>query len=408
MIFVLTLMSVMFLLKLIISIFNYRYSINGVPSNVSHIYDEEKYHKWLSYYRDQMKFGLISSSFSFVLTILLLVFQVFGWFETISNQMSDSIYLQSLLFLGLYVLVTLVFDIPFEYYETFVVEERHGFNKTTKKTFWMDQFKGLLLTVVLGGAAVYGVHTLYIRFIDNIWAFVGFTWLAVSVVMMIIFMLNTKLFVRLFNKLTPLEDGELKDKIDSLADKLGFEIDKISIMDASRRSSKLNAFFSGLGRHRDVVLYDTLVDKMEDDQVLAVLGHELGHATHKDTTKMLTEQILMFLVFAVFIGLILQWSYLYTGFGISGIHFGFAIILFGILMEPLTMILQIPMNYISRVAEYRADKFGANAVSKEAMITALEVLARENFSNLNPHPLYVSLYYNHPTISQRIESINRL
>ncbi len=408
MIFVLALMSVMFLISLIISITDYRYSIKGVPNNVSHIYDEEKYNKWLAYYRDGKKFGLISNCFNFVVTFLLLILGVFGMFESLSEQITDSVYLQVLLFMGMYFIISFVLELPFDYYDTFVLEQKHGFNKSTKKTFWADKLKGFLMTIVLGGSLIFGLNAVYTAFIDQVWLFILIAWAGLSVIMIVIFMLNTKVFVKIFNKLTPLEEGSLKTKIDALAGGLGFEIDKISIMDASKRSTKLNAFFSGLGKHRDVVLYDTLVEKMEEEQILAVLGHELSHALNKDTTKMLAEQILMFGVYAAFIGLILNWTYLYTGFGLSGIHFGFAVVLFAILIEPIGMLLQIPLNYISRVAEYRADKFGAEHVSKEAMITALEVLARENFSNLNPHPLSVVLNYNHPTISQRIKAINEL
>ncbi len=402
--FILSLISIMFVVRTFISILNYKHSIKGVPENVSHIYDQEAYDKWLAYNRDQMKYGLITRTFNFVLMLLLLVFQVFGYIEQLSNQITDNIYLQTLLFLGIYFVASAIIDLPFEYYQTFVIEEKHGFNKSTKKTFFIDQIKQMLLLFVLGGAAIYGLHALFLN-MANIWLFIVLAWAAISVVMILIFVLNTKVFVRLFNKLTPLEEGSLKTKIDELAGSLGFEIDKISIMDASRRSTKLNAFFSGLGKHRDVVLYDTLVEKMEEEEILAVLGHELSHALHKDTTKMLIEQILVFGVFAAMIGLILNWSALYTGFGLSGIHFGFSVILISIVMGPISMLLGIPTNYVSRVAEFRADAFGAKHVSKDAMISALEVLARANYSNLNPHPLYVKLYYNHPTIAKRIEAI---
>ena len=402
--FILSLISIMFVVRTFISILNHKHSIKGVPENVSHIYDQEAYQKWLAYNQDQMKYGLITRTFNFVLMLLLLVFQVFGYIEQLSNQMTDNIYLQTLLFLGIYFIASAIIDLPFEYYATFVIEEKHGFNKSTKKTFFIDQIKQMLLLIVLGGAAIYGLHALFLN-MANIWLFIVLAWAAISVVMILIFILNTKVFVRLFNKLTPLEEGSLKTKIDELAGSLGFEINKISIMDASRRSTKLNAFFSGLGKHRDVVLYDTLVEKMDEEEILAVLGHELSHALHKDTTKMLIEQILIFGVFAAMIGLILNWSALYTGFGLSGIHFGFSVILISIVMGPINMLLGIPTNYVSRVAEFRADAFGAKHVSKDAMISALEVLARANYSNLNPHPLFVKLYYNHPTISKRIESI---
>ncbi|MGE4321363.1 MAG: M48 family metallopeptidase [Acholeplasmataceae bacterium] len=406
MILIVSLILVMFILKLVISILNYQHSIKSVPENVAHIYDQEVYQKWLDYHRDQMKFGLISKSVSLIVILLLLMFKVFGWLEALSLELSGSVYLQTLIFLGIYFLFDSLIAIPFDYYLTFVIEEKHGFNKSTKKTFWIDQIKNFLLTIVLMGGIILGLLAIYRAFVNQIWIFILGAWLVLTAVMILMFLLNTKVFVKLFNKLTPLEEGSLKSSIDELASKLGFEINKISVMDASRRSTKLNAFFSGLGKQRDVVLYDTLIEKMSEEQILAVLGHELSHALHKDTTKMLIQQILVFGVFASFIGLILNWTNLFTDLGLQGINFGFAMILFSILMEPISMLIGIPTNYLSRVAEYRADKFGAEQVSKEAMISALEVISRENFANLNPHPLFVTLYYNHPTTSDRIKAIN--
>lgn len=405
MVFVLSLMSVMFILKFIVSRLNYQYSIQGVPENVKHIYDKDAYRRWLSYYRDQRKFGLVTRTFDFVVIFVLLIFQVFGMLESLIGEWTSDVYLQTLLFLGIYYIVATLIDLPFSYYQTFVIEEKYGFNQSSKKTFFTDLIKQLLLVVILFGALIFGLHALFNQFQNNVWIFVLGAWIALTLVMIIMFLLNTKVFVKLFNKLTPLEDGSLKTKIDQLASSLGFEIDKISVMDASKRSSKLNAFFSGLGKHRDIVLYDTLIDKMEEDQIVAVLGHELSHALNKDTLKMLGMQIVTFLIYASLIGVVLTQTKLYTDFGLSGVHFGFAIILFSLLIEPISMLLGIPSNYVSRIAEYRADRFGAKHVSKEAMMSALEVLARENFSNLNPHPLFEKLYYNHPSISKRLASI---
>lgn len=403
---IISLLTVMFLIKFVVDTLNYKHSIQGVPKNVEHIYDQQAYQKWLAYYRKQRKFSLVTQTFDFVLLMILLLSHSFGFLESLIGNWTNDVYIQTLVFLGIYYIVSVIIDLPFSYYHTFVIEENFGFNQTTKKTFFIDQIKQILLVVILFGALLFGIQALYVNFGQDIWVFVLTAWVSLSVVMVIIFMLNTKVFVKIFNKLTPLEDGPLKNKIDQLASGLGFEIENISVMDASRRSTKLNAFFSGFGKRRDIVLYDTLVEKMEDEQILAVLGHELSHALHKDTIKMLFQQIFMFLIFASFIGLILSSESLYTDFGLSGIHFGFALVLFSVVVEPISMILGVFTNYKSRVAEYRADRFGAKQVSKNAMISALEVLAKENFSNLNPHPLFETLYYNHPSISKRISSIN--
>lgn len=395
----------MFFIDFIVSKLNYDYSIQGVPKNVNHIYDQEAYQQWLNYYRDHRKFNLKTKAFDFVMIVLLLILQVFGSLEQWVNGITSNIYLQTLGFLGAYYVFSTLINMPFAYYRTFVIEEKYGFNKSTKKTFFFDQMKEFLLITVLVGALMFGLHALFNTFQNHIVLFMLGTWAALSLVMVIIFVLNTKVFIKIFNKLTPLEEGPLKTKIDALASKVGFKINHISVMDASRRSSKLNAFFSGIGKHRDVVLYDTLIEKMGDDEICAVLGHELSHALHKDTLKMLFGQIVTFLIYAGFIGLVLSVNQLYVDFGLTGVHFGFAIILFSILIEPISMLIGIVTNYISRVAEYRADCFGAKHVSKEAMTHALEIIAKENFANLNPHPLFERLYYNHPTISKRIASI---
>jgi len=398
---------VMFLVETYVSFLNYRYRSTPIPENVKGVYDEQAYQKWLAYTMTNFKFQMIKHVVSTSFLLVLLVFGVFGIWEGIVNSwILDSVILQSLIFILGFVLVTEIINLPFNYYATFVIEERFGFNKTKKKTFCLDFIKNLLLTFALLGGVVALLNWIYLIFIDQIWIFVFGAWAVLSLVLVAIFLLNT-VFVKLFNKLKPMEESELKTKIDALGKKLGFEVNRIFVMDASKRSSKLNAFFSGLGKKREVVLFDTLIEKMSEEEILSVLAHELGHATYKDTTSMLFQRIVTFLLYAVILGTILQSAGLAAAFGLSGIHFGFALLLFTIFMSPLNFILGIPLNYFSRVAEYRADKFAAKHISKDAMITALKVLAKENFSNLTPHPLYVLLNFSHPTISERITSIEK-
>jgi STE24 endopeptidase len=404
---IIALIASMYVIDLFLNILNVKHSKLEMPDNVKHIYDEKAYEKWANYHHEHLIFGIIQKSVFTVLILGLLLFKVFGVFESIALNATNSEIAQTLIFLVIYLAIQTIIGIPFEYVNTFKIEEKYGFNKTTKKTFVIDQIKGFLLSSVLLGALVAGLQGLYLAFIDSVWIFVILAWVFLAIIMILMFILNTKVFVKIFNKLTPLEDGSLKDKIDFLATKLGFEVEKISIMDASKRSSKLNAFFSGLGKTRDVVLFDTLLDKLSEDQILAVLAHELGHATHKDTTKMLMQNILTFGLYAAVIGLIMQSPTVFIDFGLEGIFFGFGLILFIILMEPISILLGMLTNGWSRKIEYRADGFAKEHVGKDHMIGALEILARENFSNLNPHPLYVKLFYNHPTISERISSLEK-
>jgi STE24 endopeptidase len=404
---IIALIGSMYLVDVVLNILNVKHSKTELPDNVKHIYDEDAYKKWTSYNREHLRFGIIEKSVFTALILGLLLFKVFGVFESIALNTTNSEIVQTWIFLVIYLAIQTIISIPFEYYDTFKIEEKYGFNKTTKKTFVVDQIKNFFLMSLLFGALVAGLQGLYIAFTDSIWIFVLLAWVFLSVIMIIMFLLNTKVFVKLFNKLTPLEDGSLKEKIDKLAVELGFEVENISVMDASKRSSKLNAFFSGLGKTRDVVLYDTLLDKLSEEQVLAVLAHELGHATYKDTTKMLIQNILTFGLYALVISIIMQSSTIYISFGLEGIFFAFGLILFTILMGPISILLGMLTNGWSRKIEYRADGFAKKYVGKDHMVGALEILARENFSNLNPHPLYVKLFYNHPTISERISSLEK-
>lgn len=402
---IIALILVMYVFDLFLNILNVKHSKNEMPKNVKHIYDEEAYTKWISYHQEHLKFGIIQKSVFTVFTLSLLVFKVFGLFESIALNTSNSEIVQTWIFLVVFLGIQTVISIPFNYVHTFKIEEKYGFNKTTKKTFVIDIIKNFMLVSILFGALVAGLQGLYIAFANDVWIFVLLAWVFLTIVMILVFVLNTKVFVKIFNKLTPLEEGSLKTKIDELAIKLGFEVNNISVMDASKRSSKLNAFFSGLGKTRDVVLYDTLIDKLDEEQVLSVLAHELGHATYKDTTYMLIQSIATFGIYAAMIGLIMQSSSVYIAFGLEGIFFGFGLILFIILMEPVSMLLGMFTNAWSRKIEYRADHFAKKYVGEKVMITALEVLAKENFSNLNPHPLFVKIFYGHPTISERIKSL---
>ena len=401
---VIGLILAMFAFELIVSILNYRYKNQPIPENVQGLYDDEKYSKWLSYSMANFKFGLVSNTVSTLLMVLLLALGVFGAIETLMVEMTSSLLLQNLLFLFTYFLITFLIGIPFSYYRIFKIEETFGFNKVTKKLFISDKIKSLILTIVFGGGIISLLFVIYDALKENIWNFVIGAYVIIFVVMLGLFLFNG-LFVRLFNKLTLLEEGPLKTNIDGLASKLGFEVKRIYVMDGSKRSTKLNAFFSGLGKTKEVVLFDTLIEKSSEDQILAVLAHELGHATHKDTFKLLFQQLFVIGIYVSILGLILTTVELHTAFNLSSIHFGFAIILMAILLSPVDTLIGLISNYISRQFEYKADAFAAKHTSKEAMISALKVLAVENFSNLTPHPLYVKLYYNHPTISERIASV---
>lgn len=405
--FILVLIISVYIFETVVSILNYRHRKTLLPESVEDIYDPEKYQSWLKYSMTNFKFGLISQSFMTLLLIILLAFNGFGFLETWINDFMDSLFLANLLFLFVFYLVSQLVSLPFKYYRIFKIEAAFGFNKMTEKLFWIDTVKSFVLAIILGGGFLALLQLIFNRFEGDWVMFSMMSYAVMALVLVSIYFLQ-KYVMRWFNKISPMPEGELKSKIDELGSKLGFEVKKIFVLDASKRSTKLNAYFSGLGKQKEVVLFDTLIEKMSMDEILAVLAHELGHATHKDTLKGLLRTLILLLVYVSVLTLILLTPSLYTGFGLTGVHFGFTFILMMVHLEPIEILIGIYLNYASRKAEYQADRFSAKNTSKEAMISALKKLSVENFSNLAPHPLYVFLNYSHPPMHSRIEYIQSL
>lgn len=399
---------IMFLMDIGISILNYRNRNAPMPDNVKDIYNESEYQQWLGYFMENFRFGMILKWLNFLILIGMLLLGGFEKLESISSGWFQNDIMQTLSFIGLYFMIYMILSLPFDYYKTFVIEEKYGFNKMTHKTFVLDQVKGLLLGALLGGGILALINTIYLLFVERMLLFVVLSWVVVTLVMILMILMNTRFFVKLFNKLSPVEESSLKDRIQKLAIETGFEIQSIFVMDASRRSTRLNAFFSGMGRVRDVVLYDTLIEKLSEDEVMAVLAHELGHASHKDVQKMFLRQIVFFGLFMAVLGIVLGSESLPLAFGLTGVHFGFSLILFSVFVQPLSFLLSIPINALSRKAEYAADAFSAEYIDRSHMVSALKMLSQENFSNLTPHPVYVLMHYTHPPVSMRLEAIDKL
>lgn len=391
-----------FTLDLTLSILNYKNRKQPIPENVSDIYDREEYDKWLSYTMEGFRLDIISKIFNTMILLSFLILGIFNHLADIANQYSDDKIIQTLLFLGLYGAISYILGIGFSIYRTFNIEERYGFNKTTVKIFIMDQLKSMLLTIIIGGGLMYTILYLY-----NTLGFraVFYAWALLMTVILFLNILYTKVFIKLFNKLTPLEEGELKEKTYQVAKELGYKIKNISIMDASKRSTRLNAFFSGFGKFKSIVLYDTLVEKCTTDEIIAVLAHEIGHSLHKDTIRNFFISMIQIGFYMLMLGFFLTSQSFSTAFGFDDIHLGFSIILFGIMLEPISILFKIPLSKLSITAEFKADSVAAKAGYKDSMITALKILTKENFSNLTPHPIVVALTYSHPPTSQRIDAL---
>ncbi len=389
--------TVMFIFNTVLSILNYKNRLAPIPEVVNDVYNKKEYDKWLEYRMENHRFGMLKRVFDFVVFIALLAFGFFPW---LASQFQYSEAVNILLFFLVYYLITFLTGIPFSYYNTFSIEERFGFNKATRKTFFLDKIKNTLLTFIFGGGLIYLLFTLYSETTN----FILYAWLALIVIILLVNVLYTSVIVPLFNKLTPLEDGELKDKITAVATACGFRLNNIYIMDASKRSSRLNAYFSGLGKTKKIVLYDTLVDKMSDDEIVAVLAHEIGHNVrhHVPINFLVSIANISVLLFVLQFALTDVFS---TSFGFTTSHFGFGIIIFSVLMEPISVFVGLITSNLSRRFEYQADAYAKDKTSGDAMIGALKVLGKENFANLTPHPAVVKLTFSHPTLKDRIEAL---
>ncbi len=387
---------------------NYQNKDKPLPKNVSDIFDETRYQKYLNYSAERYRLSFIRRGLNLLLMVSFLVFGLFAAFEQLSTSWFAHPIAQTLVFLAMFQLILFVIGIPFSYYSTFSIEERYGFNKTTKKTFVLDKLKSLGLMIVFGGGVVALLQAVYMAFENNLIMFAVISWAIIIIILTLISYLYTAIFVKIFNKIEPLEDGELKTRIESLAQEIGFKVKAISKMDASKRSTRLNAFFSGFGKQKEIVLFDTLIEKMSNDEILAVLAHEFAHGKHKDVIRMFAEQAIVLGIYAGLITLVFQTTSLYTAFGLSGSFFGFGLILFFLLIKPIDFIVGIPTAYLSRKAEYKADQFSAKILGNQPMIMALRVLAKEDLADLNPHPLFVKAYYSHPPMSLRIGALESL
>lgn len=404
--FILTIMIILtiFAVDITLTLLNYNHRHKPIPQSVADIYDREAYEKWLKYTVEGFRLSMISKV---VNTIILLCFLVFGLFNAIADfadRFSHNQVIQSLLFLAIYAVISYLLNIGFSIYRTFSIEERFGFNKTSVKTFITDQLKGGLLMTVLAGGLLYISMTLYLK-LDN--QALIYVWGIITGVSILLSFLYTKVFIKFFNKLTPLTSGELYDKTGELASNLGYEIKQIQVMDASKRSTKLNAFFSGFGRYKSVVLYDTLLETCTTEEIISILAHEIGHAKHHDVLKNMLVGMVQTALYLGLLGFFLSSDSFSAAFGFNETHLGFSIILFGILLEPIGLILGIPTSAMSRRAEYKADAAALKSGYSDAMVSSLKILARENFSNLTPHPLVVKMTYSHPPIAARIEALKK-
>lgn len=391
-----------YILERVLSILNSTRYDSKLPEEVSDVYDSEQYQKSQKYKKVNERFSVITSTFSFILIVSILTFHVFGYFDQIARSVTSNPILVALLFFAIIMLASDILNTPFALYDTFVIEERFGFNKTTLATFFMDKFKGWFLAAVLGGGITALIIWIYLLTKDMFWIY---AWIVVTAVMIFITIFYSTLIVPLFNKQTPLSEGPLRDAIRSFCDKVSFRLDNVFVIDGSKRSTKSNAYFTGLGSKKRIVLYDTLINDLSTKEIVAVLAHEIGHYKKKHSIINIILGVVQtgitLYVFSLFtVNPMLSWA---LGAKVHSIHM--VILAFGIIYSPITTVVGLALNLLSRTHEYQADQYAKKHFSAEYLISALKKLSSKNLSNLTPHPAYVFFHYSHPTLLQRIKAL---
>ena len=384
--------------SVMLNIVRYRSANNPTPENLADVYDAETYQKWKKYSAEHNRLSIISDVISCIAMLALLVTDAYSAFASIFPE-GGGMYAVIILTVA----VDTIIDIPIKYVSTMVIEQKYGFNRSSIKTFVIDCIRSLLLEFVLT-LALCGLMALLHGWVGD-WIILLFAIVVFAITMLISFLYP--IFSRLGNKFTPLEDGELKNKLLALLEKYGYKVKAIEVMDASRRTTKLNAYFTGFGKMKTIVLYDNLLNVMTEDEICAIFAHEMGHGLHKDVLKGQILNIGNLLLMGVLVWLTLREPTFYTSFGFSEINYGFAYIIIGVwlgLSQPLTSLLT---NARSRAAEFRADRQSVEEGYGEAMIVALKKLAKDNFAHLSPSKINVALEYSHPPLSRRVEEVEK-
>ena len=391
-----------FVLSKVLSYLNLQTWNKPLPAELKDLYDAKKYAEAKDYAFANFKTDTVTSVVMLVITIAVLWFKGFAGVDELAHQISPSPVVQALVFFGFVGLCSSLLGLPFEIYDTFWVEEKFGFNKTTPTIFVMDKLKGLLLAVVVGGGIIALLTFLYGLLGGKFWLA---AWAVVSLFSIFFAMFYTNLLLPIFNKLTPLESGELRASIEKYAATVQFPLTNIMVMDGSKRSTKANAFFSGLGSKKNIVLYDNLINDMNTEEITAVLAHEVGHYKKKHVLQSVVISVaqmgIMFFVFGWLAGNPLMAEVL----GAKQNSFHLSLVTFSLLYSPISIITGLLMNVFSRKNEYEADNYDKETYSASPLVSGLKKLSINHLSNLQPHPAFVFFNYSHPTLLQRMKNL---
>ena len=391
-----------FILATVMNYLNAKRFKDPIPTEVADVFNAEEYKKSQAYKLTNYKFGIITSVFSLVLILAFLLFGGFAWVDQVAQNISNNSIVQALIFFGIIMIGSDILNLPFSYYQTFVIEEKFGFNKTTKATFFIDKLKQWLMTIIVGGIILSLILWFFQWAGTNFWLY---TWALITIFTLFMNLFYSKLIVPLFNKQEPLEAGSLKSKIENYAAEVGFDLQNIFVINGSKRSTKANAYFSGFGKEKRVTLYDTLINDLEEEEIVAVLAHEIGHYKRKHVIYNLATSVLLTGVMLLILSLFINNPEVSLAIGVDRPSFHAALIGFGILYSPISEITGLLMNHFSRKFEYQADDYAKQTYAALPLVASLKKLSKNSLSNLTPHPAYVFMHYSHPPLIDRIRNL---
>lgn len=401
---ILTIITVNFVIERVLDYLNRQNKKHGLPEELQGVYDERQYQKSLSYQQANDRFSAVTATFGFAVSVVLLLSGFFGWLDIHLRDWITQPVALSLVYFAVLFIASDLLNLPFQLYHTFIIEERFGFNKMTPQLFFIDKLKGYALTAVLGGLVVGVFLYLVIELGQSFWLYF---WGVATVIIVLLNVFYTSVFVPLFNKLTPLEEGSLKNAITAYARKVNFPITNVYVINGSKRSSKSNAFFSGIGSKKKVVLYDTLIEQHSEEELVAIIAHEVGHYKKKHIISGLFLSIAQIGFTLYILSLLIFNEALSLALGGQQLSVHLNLIAFGILYSPISTITGLLMNVVSRKNEFEADAYAAQTYGGAPLQRALKKLSTHNMSNLLPHAWYVFFHYSHPPLLERLRAIRR-
>ncbi|MFA5272073.1 MAG: M48 family metallopeptidase [Candidatus Omnitrophota bacterium] len=404
-IIILSIIVIEYFLSLLVEKLNVKNASEKLPFEFEGFYDVEKYKLSQTYLKENTDFALIKDTFFTIVTLSFILAGGFNFVDIIARNFAFNPILTGLIFTGIITFGAQILSIPFSAYHTFSLEAKYGFNKTTVKTFIIDIIKAFILTAIIGAIILSVIFWFFAAAGNLAWIY---CWIAVTLFQLFLLFIAPVVIMPLFNKFIPLEDGELKNAIENYAKEQKFALKGVFKMDASKRSTKSNAFFTGFGKFRRIALFDTLISKQTTDELVSVLAHEIGHYKKKHFIKGMLLSIITTGIMLFVLSFFINNNGLFEAFKMQNLSIYASLIFFGFLYSPINLFLSIFSNVISRKHEYEADKFAVLTYHKpEAFIAALKKLTVDNLSNLTPHPLKVFLDYSHPPVLKRIEAIKK-